>query len=207
MAAASRIYTTLAPSTSPSSLTRYSTSWLLPPLYLFLLRALIALWASITIFVALALEGPSGTRRSFSYFTILGYWGIAFYTLFAAYHTLSYHLKGQSGGSTLHSWPKALVYAHQALHASVLVFPIVVTIVFWGVLSEGALSSRFSTWANVSEHALNSVIAVMEMLLTRADPLQWVLLLPLVVVLALYLGLAYLTHATEGFYVYAFLDP
>lgn len=31
-------------------------------------------------------------------------------------------------------------------------------------------------------------------------------LIPVIILLALYLGLAYLTHATEGFYVYPFLD-
>lgn len=31
-------------------------------------------------------------------------------------------------------------------------------------------------------------------------------LAPLIVILGLYLGLAYLTHTTEGFYVYSFLD-
>jgi predicted membrane-bound dolichyl-phosphate-mannose-protein mannosyltransferase len=31
-------------------------------------------------------------------------------------------------------------------------------------------------------------------------------LIPVIVLLALYLGLAYLTHATQGFYVYPFLD-
>lgn len=31
-------------------------------------------------------------------------------------------------------------------------------------------------------------------------------MVPTVILLALYLGLAYLTHATEGFYVYDFLD-
>jgi hypothetical protein len=36
--------------------------------------------------------------------------------------------------------------------------------------------------------------------------LPWLDLIPIVVLLALYLGLAYLTHATEGFYPYTFLD-
>ena len=31
-------------------------------------------------------------------------------------------------------------------------------------------------------------------------------MITVIVLLALYLGLAYLTHATEGFYVYGFLD-
>lgn len=33
------------------------------------------------------------------------------------------------------------------------------------------------------------------------------MLVPLIVLLALYLGLAYLTHTTEHFYVYSFLNP
>lgn len=31
-------------------------------------------------------------------------------------------------------------------------------------------------------------------------------LIPVIIILALYLGLAYLTHATQGFYTYGFLD-
>lgn len=40
----------------------------------------------------------------------------------------------------------------------------------------------------------------------RTEPLPWLDLIPTILLLALYLGLAYLTHATEGFYVYDFLD-
>jgi hypothetical protein len=36
--------------------------------------------------------------------------------------------------------------------------------------------------------------------------LPWLDIVPIVILLALYLGLAYLTHATQGFYVYDFLD-
>ena len=62
-------------------------------------------------------------------------------------------------------------------------------------------------WSNISEHALNSVFAFLEIVLPQSDPHPWILLVPLVVILALYLGLAYLSHATEHFYVYAFLNP
>lgn len=47
---------------------------------------------------------------------------------------------------------------------------------------------------------------MVEILVPRTEPLPWLDLLPIVVLLALYLGLAYLTHATQGFYVYDFLD-
>ena len=81
------------------------------------------------------------------------------------------------------------------------------TVVFWALLSTGALRTEFSTWSNISEHALNSVIAFLEVILPRSEPHPWVQIVPLIIVLALYLGLAYLTHDTEHFYVYDFLDP
>jgi hypothetical protein len=45
-----------------------------------------------------------------------------------------------------------------------------------------------------------------EIALPRTEPLPFLHLVPIVLLLALYLGLAYLTHATEGFYVYDFLN-
>lgn len=36
--------------------------------------------------------------------------------------------------------------------------------------------------------------------------MPWLDIVPIIILLALYLGLAYLTHATKGFYVYGFLD-
>lgn len=191
-------------STSATSITRYSTSWLLPPTALFALRALISLYAFITLLTSLALSTRTSAKLTFSYFTILGYWGLAFYFLFAATHTLTYSLTGHS---LLHTWPKPFVHAHAALYATITVFPVIVTIVFWAVLSYGAFSSVESAWTNVSEHALNTVLAVLEISLARTEPLAWVLMVPVVIVLALYLGLAYLTHTTEGVYVYSFLNP
>lgn len=78
---------------------------------------------------------------------------------------------------------------------------------FWSLLSEGAYSSKFNAWSNISEHALNSVFAAVEILLPRSDPHPWIQLVPSIVLGALYLGLAYLSHSTEHFWVYNFLDP
>lgn len=64
----------------------------------------------------------------------------------------------------------------------------------------------FETWSNTSQHAMNAAYALFEIVLPRTEPLPFLHLVPIVLLLALYLGLAYLTHATEGFYVYDFLD-
>ena len=79
--------------------------------------------------------------------------------------------------------------------------------VYWGLLAPSHFPSTFSVWTNASRHALNALYAFFEILFPRTEPLPWLALVPIIVVLCLYLGLAYLTNATEGFYVYDFLDP
>jgi hypothetical protein len=59
----------------------------------------------------------------------------------------------------------------------------------------------------VSRHAVNSALALFELLLARTNTPPLIHMLWLVVILALYLCVAYITFATKGFYVYSFLDP
>ena len=65
----------------------------------------------------------------------------------------------------------------------------------------------FNGWSNTSQHALNTVFAAFEILLTRTSPPPPLHLFLLIIILALYLALAYITRASEGFYPYSFLDP
>ena len=58
----------------------------------------------------------------------------------------------------------------------------------------------------ITRHGLNSLFALFEVLVPRTAPPPPLHLLFLVVLLALYLGLAYVTRAAQGFYVYSFLD-
>lgn len=62
------------------------------------------------------------------------------------------------------------------------------------------------TCSQTSRHALNLVFAAFEISLTRTSSPPYAHLLIIVVILALYLALAYVTHATAGFYPYSFLD-
>jgi hypothetical protein len=92
----------------------------------------------------------------------------------------------------------------------VTTYPFLVTIVYWGVLySYGSawFPTTYGAWSNISEHAFNSLFALFEIFMTRTSPSPAVHMFWMIFVLALYLGLAYITRATKGFYVYSFLDP
>ncbi len=54
---------------------------------------------------------------------------------------------------------------------------------------------------------MNSLFALVEIVLPATEPPPLLHLVGLTILLLLYLALAYLTHATQGFYVYSFLDP
>lgn len=202
---------------------RYETSWFLSPALLFGLRAFLSLYAFTTIFTIFGWNGTHGrstdSEHSFSFFTNLTYWGLAFYFLVSALHTCSYWL---TGTPFLARWPKPLQIAHGMFYSTIVVYPWIVTgkrlclvalyrtdtvaVVYWGILYAGHFDSAFSTWTNTSQHALNSAYALFEIVVPRTAPLPFLHLVPIIVILALYLALAYLTYATEGFFVYSFLD-
>lgn len=90
---------------------------------------------------------------------------------------------------------------------TVTTFPFLVTIVYWGVIFSGSwFTIEFSAWSNISEHAMNSAFALFEISMSRINPPPWVHLVWLILILACYLALAYITYYTKGIYVYSFLD-
>ncbi|QPG95187.1 hypothetical protein C2857_007800 [Epichloe festucae Fl1] len=190
---------------------RFETSWLLPPCILFACRALISLYIFTTLFFIIGytcantpLGGCETVRRSFSYFTVLTYWGLGFYFLVASVHTLSYSLRGRP---LLDTFPRPLQALHSLFYTTAVTLPFLVTIVYWAVLyAPPWFELEFDAWHNVSQHALNSAFALFEVLLARTEPPPWVHLLWLIALLLGYLAVAYVTVATQGWYTYRFLD-
>ncbi|SPO02294.1 uncharacterized protein DNG_04967 [Cephalotrichum gorgonifer] len=189
---------------------RFETSWLLPPFVLFAVRFIFFLYIIVTrIFIIVRTcqseEGCRGVADEFSYFTLLTYWGLLFYFLVASVHTLTYAL---SGRPLLDRLPRALQALHSFYYTTVVTLPFLVTIVYWGILYEGPwYTVVYNGWREVSQHGMNSFFALFEILIPRTAPQPWVHVVYLIIVMALYLALAYITHATKGFYPYNFLDP
>ncbi|ORY54809.1 uncharacterized protein BCR38DRAFT_357541 [Pseudomassariella vexata] len=194
---------------------RFETSWLLPPYVLFFCRSVFSLYAFTTLFFVIGwscthpAEGSSyaceDAAANFSYFTTLTYWGIAFYFLFSSIHTFSY-ARWQS--APLDSWPRPLQALHSLFYTTITTFPFLVTIVYWGLLyGPEWFPTQYRAWSNISQHAMNSMFALFEIIIPRTNPAPWLHIAFLIVLLALYLSLAYLTYHTKGFYTYSFLDP
>lgn len=130
----------------------FTTSWLLPPLALGLLRLLIftycfsnqlACWIYYATHDSAELIG-----QQFSYFTNLTFWGILFYSLVAGVHTLVYRVRGRSW---LDSWPRALRQLHSLFYTTIVTLPFLVTLVYWIVLYEGPwFPVVFDGYSNVS---------------------------------------------------------
>lgn len=70
----------------------------------------------------------------------------------------------------------------------------------------GTFANRTAFWRNISAHGLNSAFAAFEIIFARTEKTPWLHIVPLILILAGYLGIAYLTLHDSGFYVYDFLD-
>lgn len=130
---------------------RYTTSWILPSLFLAIIRLIFCIYAFTTTFFILGWDGVhtrhAQSRHYFSYFTDLTYWGLCFYFLFSSLHTFRYALTGRYW---LQQWPVALQVAHTALYTTIVTFPILVTAVSWAILYAGVwFSGEFEGWSNV----------------------------------------------------------
>ncbi|KAK7041603.1 hypothetical protein VNI00_009193 [Paramarasmius palmivorus] len=188
------------------------TSPFLSPTILASIRLLIASYTLVTIIFVLVWDGVTDhtAGQFFSYFTDLTYTGICAYFWAAGVQGVGYVRRHRSGdiGYPLQKWPRILQVLHLALQASIQTFPLLVTIVFWVLLcSDKTMSTTVLRWRNISVHALNSVFCMFEVLCTNSPAMDWVMLPCMLVILGGYLGLAYITHATQGFYTYSFLDP
>lgn len=188
---------------------KLATSYFLSPVVLGCSRLVIGLFQVAVLIAVCAYAGINHQYpgREFSYFTIITYTGLCAYMFASAVQTLAYARTGQE---PLRRWKRPFQLAHLLLQTTVLNYPILVTIVFWAILTryDSPFLTQFSTFSNISVHALNSLFCLLEMLVfSRADSPRWTHLVPLLLFLCGYLGIAYITLASEQWIVYPFLNP
>ncbi|EQL29267.1 hypothetical protein BDFG_08076 [Blastomyces dermatitidis ATCC 26199] len=188
----------------------FETSWLFYPLVFGILRLTIFFYCILTAVISFAVEGASGhaidDARSFSYFTSLSFLGVLVYFLVAGIHTVLYARQGRS--VLFDKWPRWLRALHSLLYTTIVCYPFVVVAIYWSLLYKaGSVQSQLGVWGNISKHVLPAIFAVFEIVFSTAPPPPLLHLPFLILLLLLYLGVAYITHAAEGFWVYPFLNP
>ena len=219
------IYTQLGVPANGFDSEPFVTSWILPTYLLAASRALLSVYCFSTIFYSFAwfaghevvfhlkdidipaitfIVGKEGIRQSFSYFTYLSYWGLAFYLFFASMHTFVF---ARTGHCWLDRWPRPLQAAHSVFYTTVVCCPFLVSSVYWVSMSVGWYKHDFNEWSMLSIHALNSVFAIFEIVFSQTRPPPWAHLGVLLLIMSTYLGVAYITKATEDVYIYLWLDP
>ena len=95
---------------------------------------------------------------------------------------------------------------YSLFYTTIVTFPFLVTIVYWVVLYKSWFTIEFTAWENISQHGLNSLFALFEIFIPRTNPMLWIHILWLILILAGYLAVAYITLADQGWYTYNFLD-
>jgi hypothetical protein len=133
-----------------NSLHPYETSWLLSPGLFAGLRGLVGvyLWATIIVIYSWDSAHGESTRQSFSYFTYLNMWGMAFYFLVAFIHTVLYAYTGRS--VIFDKIPRVFRGLHSFYYTCNTTLPILVLIVYWAVLySNPWFPVVFNAWQNV----------------------------------------------------------
>ncbi|KAG8957513.1 hypothetical protein FRC03_010060 [Tulasnella sp. 419] len=192
------------------------TSHILSPIALLSFRFSIAVYALVSIIFSIIWHGVvlHDINRWFSYFTNICFVGLCAYFWVSSFHTLSYVLALKEYGSetekpsyALQRWPRILQLLHVLLLTTIFVYPFIVAIVYWVLLAGSqTFETAFYTWSNITFHTLNAIFSFAEMLYNRYTP-RWINLVALVILIGCYLGVAYLTYASQGFYTYDFLDP
>jgi len=185
------------------------TSPFVSPRVLAAIRLAVACYTFVTLVFSIvwAIVVQKDAAGFFSYFTHLTYCGICGYFLAAGFQTALYARHGQKA-YPLQRWAKPWRFLHLLLLSTITVYPILVSIVFWGVIADAStFDNRYDAWSAISVHLLNSVFALFEILLTNT-PASAFILLPFGVLFLLgYVGVIYITYATQGFYAYTFMDP
>jgi len=106
--------------------------------------------------------------------------------------------------------PRFLQLLHTLFYSTITTFPFVVTAVYWTLLDTPPHKKSFLTpmrsWNNITFHCLNSVFAFFELICSAVGPQRWTHVLIILVILLLYVAMAYIIYASTKFYVYGFLD-
>ncbi|GAA5817183.1 hypothetical protein MFLAVUS_010725 [Mucor flavus] len=171
----------------------------------FTIRSVLALYSFIVMWVNIGFTASEGNGDSFfAFFTNLTFVGLHAYLITATVHHFRY-LHNKNVNSFLDQYA-VLNYLYVFLYCTVISFNIVTPVVYWSLLSKGAggMSPRES-WLNVSVHGVSFFLMIFDVIFNRMKaPLRMIIFVLFTVLV--YMCLAFVVHATQGYWVYPFLN-
>ncbi|KAG0261090.1 hypothetical protein DFQ27_003154 [Actinomortierella ambigua] len=184
---------------------RFVTSNIVRPKTLLIIRSV------LTLYIWSALLSTWITARSaggyLRFFTNLSFIGLCFYMLCTCIWSFGYlRQTPTSRVAWLNDRSPWWARLHQLLYSSIICFHFVVPIVFWTMLSVGMdKMTTVEKWQNVSVHAFDGVVALSELILNRnvLVPRHSVIVAS---VMVLYMFLTFVVYASDGTWVYPFLN-
>ncbi|KAJ1969378.1 hypothetical protein IWQ62_000666 [Dispira parvispora] len=183
----------------------FVTSNLVQPRTLFFVRCFLMLYCVATTIVLFY----TNTYRFFYYMTCWSFLGLTIYLIIATIVSGRYCFGPANMDrrpNLLEGAPRIVQLIYWWLYETITTFHILVPLVYWTLLSsELNTHSSLHLYTSIGPHAIDFAVMATEVLLNRQKvmPTHCVVLL---VILAFYLGLAYLVWGATGFFVYSFLD-
>ncbi|KAJ2157490.1 hypothetical protein GGF46_004462 [Coemansia sp. RSA 552] len=162
---------------------------------------------TLTVWIAsVAYDAAHGDMSGhFAYFTYLSHTGLLVYFASSFICTAYFWSEQRHLFSRL---PRTLQLLHWLLFESAVVFAVTVMLVFWIALyNPDNYTTTAHRWITISVHAANVMCILLELMAgaMKFSP-HWTHPLVLVVIIGLYLALAYMNRAINGWFTYDFLD-
>ncbi|KAF9121646.1 hypothetical protein BGW39_010366 [Mortierella sp. 14UC] len=186
-------------------LSRFVSSNIVDARTLLIIRAVVALHLTAVFIATLYVSARDNDFYMVpTTFTNLSNIGLTAYYLTATYHSHSYIKSKTLTSLTSQHW--FLTSALTLLYASVVVFHIVVPAIYWGMLFDPKNTMDvLNRYVDYSHHGADFACILVEMIFNRME-LPWVAVLGPLVMIVLYMFLAWVYFAARGEWLYGFLD-
>ncbi|KAI9340750.1 hypothetical protein BD770DRAFT_476527 [Pilaira anomala] len=171
----------------------------------FVIRLILALYSFIVLWVNIGVSAHEGRGQNiFAFFTNLTFVGLHAYLITATVHHFRY-LRSKNVNSFFNQHA-VLNYLYVYLYCTVITFNIVTPVVYWALLAGGSEETTpRSVWLNVSVHGVSFFLMIIDVIFNRMKiPIRMIMFVLVTVVI--YMCLAFVVYATQGFWVYPFLE-
>jgi len=141
------------------------------------------------------------------YFTNLVYIALTIYLASSALYTALYRLSCNRPDKSAPLLPAPILFTlHHVLYVSLVTSHIVVLVVYWSLIYQPDIpQTAVYTWIDFSQHALNAVFIMLEVVLGRMM-LRWIDCCVVLLVPVLYAAYTWAIYGLYGQWVYRFLD-